>query len=889
MMKKEISTTKRHFKLYKAGKLWLVAGITVAGMMVGNQVANADSQTGKQAVTASQVTSGSTATDQSAVLDNSSKAASASDSSTTGASVKDSAKSTTDTSTAKQTTTTEESNANATSKDVTSDTKDSAATPAGSGAVTKQDSSSTPAKEESSTPASTTTTSKQTVNGTESLITTTTTTATGNKTTSLSLVDKDGKALTGWQIVNGQNYYFGTDGTAVTGFQQIDNAYYFFGTTDQNLGQRQSGEISVMAKHGTYYFDETTGKAVTGVKQLTKNKQVHSYYFDPELLTNTTKTVGTTMYTIDASGIITNVTTVIVDNKGTEEVDKNGAWSLYVTEKDGTKTYLTGWQRISGNRVVYYNPTTKKMVKGEAFIMMPTLENGVVKSEGKWFYFNPTDGNLNHGLTKLPDGRMVYHDLDDNANGAAMIHGLTTIVSQGKKAIYDADVNTGALKTGWQTAGQHTQFTYYFVPGTYQAKVGELNYQGHWYDFDADGVMLTGFVHLADGRTVYYNAKGQMQYGEQYLNKKWYYFDKNNGAMAVGFTTLPDGRRVYYDLKADGSGRGMIYGLQSLQGKRYYFDINNGAAQTGMKVINGKTYYFTPGTFAAKTGELNYQGHWYDFDANGVMLTGFVHLADGRTVYYNAKGQMQYGEQYLNKKWYYFDKNNGAMAVGFTTLPDGRRVYYDLKADGSGRGMLHGIQQVNGATYAFDVNTGAQTTGLLYNATTKNLNYFDPVEQGAMATSTTVKIGKTSYRTDEDGNLVLKDGENQVNGHWYYYSATTGTLATGFTNLPDGRRVYYGETATNGGQMQYGEQLISGSWYYFDKNDGHMVTGWFRLADGRTVYYDAQGKMVHGFAVVNGWYVHFDENTGALTRGGTIKAPNGKTYTVRTDGGIYHV
>ena len=759
MMKKEISTTKRHFKLYKAGKLWLVAGITVAGMMVGNQVANADSQTGKQAVTASQVTSGSTATDQSAVLDNSSKAASASDSSTTGASVKDSAKSTTDTSTAKQTTTTEESNANATSKDVTSDTKDSAATPAGSGAVTKQDSSSTPAKEESSTPASTTTTSKQTVNGTESLITTTTTTATGNKTTSLSLVDKDGKALTGWQIVNGQNYYFGTDGTAVTGFQQIDNAYYFFGTTDQNLGQRQSGEISVMAKHGTYYFDETTGKAVTGVKQLTKNKQVHSYYFDPELLTNTTKTVGTTMYTIDASGIITNVTTVIVDNKGTEEVDKNGAWSLYVTEKDGTKTYLTGWQRISGNRVVYYNPTTKKMVKGEAFIMMPTLENGVVKSEGKWFYFNPTDGNLNHGLTKLPDGRMVYHDLDDNANGAAMIHGLTTIVSQGKKAIYDADVNTGALKTGWQTAGQHTQFTYYFVPGTYQAKVGELNYQGHLYDFDADGVMLTGFVHLADGRTVYYNAKGQMQYGEQYLNKKWYYFDKNNGAMAVGFTTLPDGRRVYYD----------------------------------------------------------------------------------------------------------------------------------LKADGSGRGMLHGIQQVNGATYAFDVNTGAQTTGLLYNATTKNLNYFDPVEQGAMATSTTVKIGKTSYRTDEDGNLVLKDGENQVNGHWYYYSATTGTLATGFTNLPDGRRVYYGETATNGGQMQYGEQLISGSWYYFDKNDGHMVTGWFRLADGRTVYYDAQGKMVHGFAVVNGWYVHFDENTGALTRGGTIKAPNGKTYTVRTDGGIYHV
>lgn len=40
-MKQQMPEIKRHFKMYKSGKLWLVAGITAASLMVGGQAASA--------------------------------------------------------------------------------------------------------------------------------------------------------------------------------------------------------------------------------------------------------------------------------------------------------------------------------------------------------------------------------------------------------------------------------------------------------------------------------------------------------------------------------------------------------------------------------------------------------------------------------------------------------------------------------------------------------------------------------------------------------------------------------------------------------------------------------------------------------------------------------
>lgn len=67
-------------------------------------------------------------------------------------------------------------------------------------------------------------------------------------------------------------------------------------------------------------------------------------------------------------------------------------------------------------------------------------------------------------------------------------------------------------------------------------------------------------------------------------------------------------------------------------------------------------------------GEAYINNKWYYFDeTTGIMQTGFVNLKN-KTVYYGTDGSMQYGEVYINGKWYHFDELSGAMTTGMTVL-----------------------------------------------------------------------------------------------------------------------------------------------------------------------------------------------------------------------------
>ena len=236
-------------------------------------------------------------------------------------------------------------------------------------------------------------------------------------------------------------------------------------------------------------------------------------------------------------------------------------------------------------------------------------------------------------------------------------------------------------------------------------KTTEVYSNGHWYLKDQDGKNLTGWQKLSDGRTVYYNSQGQLVNGEQKINNQWYYFSTSNGDVAKGWYKLSDGRTVYYDVDANGSGKGMLYGMQTISGASYYFNVWTGAEEVGFKQVNGKTYYFNP---KMVTGIQHIGNYWYYFGTDGVMKTGIVVLpSNGHIVYYNNAGQLQYGEQQVNGKWYHFDKVDGHAARGWYTLEDGRTVYYDVDTNGNGQGMLHGVQTVAGKTYSFNIWTGA--------------------------------------------------------------------------------------------------------------------------------------------------------------------------------------
>ena len=513
---------------------------------------------------------------------------------------------------------------------------------------------------------------------------------------------------------------------------------------------------------------------------------------------------------------------------GTTEVRQDGHWYL----KDFQGNYLNGWQKLADNRIVYYDPQNSQMQYGEHQI------------NNQWYYFDANCGAVVQGWYVLADGRKVYYDVANDGTGRGMLHGIQTIDGQ----TYDFNIYTGAQTSGWETIdGQK----YYFAPAMVHGMEKQID--GHWYCFDDTGKIRTGFVRLNDGREVYYNADGQMQYGEQKINGKWYHFQTDNGNIARGWYTLEDGRRVYYDVDADGNGTGMLHGLNQINGQSYYFDVSDGDEKSGLQVVNNQTYYFN--LIMVKNGEAKIGNYWYYFDTDGQMQTGFVTLKDGRLVYYNADGQIQYGEQKINGKWYHFQTDNGNTARGWYTLEDGRRVYYDVDNLGAGQGMLHGIQKVGNDYYYFNPGYGTEETGL--KTVDGQQYYFAPT--------------------------MVANQEEHLADHWYYFGAN-GQMQTGFVTLKDGRLVYYNAD----GQMQYGEQKINGKWYHFQTDNGNTARGWYTLEDGRQVYYDVDDAgngqgMLHGLGKVGNDYYYFNDATGAKETG--LKVLNGQTYNFAGNNG----
>ena len=440
---------------------------------------------------------------------------------------------------------------------------------------------------------------------------------------------------------------------------------------------------------------------------------------------------------------------------------------------------------------------------------------------------------------------------------------------------------------GWQNRYRDEKAHYLGILGdpADQVQYGEKYINGKWYYFDPanGGAMATGFVTLPDGRLVYYAEDGAMAHGEARVGGCWYHFDEHDGRMSTGLTRLPDGRTVLYS----GEGR-MLYGLQEVSGSRRFFDSHTGnMARGALCSADGRTFYADAGGSLA-SGERCVSGKWYYFDpANGgAMATGFVTLPDGRLVYYAEDGAMAHGEARVGGCWYHFDEHDGRMSTGLTRLPDGRTVLYS----GEGR-MLYGLQEVSGSRRFFDSHTGnmarnqwvdvdgsgslsfANNEGLLvaHARITESGKYRFYNDDGSPAVGWQ-RINETAFYCDANGDAVT--GEKQIDGYWYHFDENNAAMSMGLVTLKDGRRVYYSSV----GRMQYGEQRINGSWYYFDDVNGAMTFGWKYLTNGsKWVWYGPSGdtgKMRYGWQSVDGVQRYFDVSTGSCDKIG-YQTPNG--------------
>ncbi|MBZ4025963.1 glucosaminidase domain-containing protein, partial [Ligilactobacillus salivarius] len=161
--------------------------------------------------------------------------------------------------------------------------------------------------------------------------------------------------------------------------------------------------------------------------------------------------------------------------------------------------------------------------------------------------------------------------------------------------------------------------------------------------------------------------------------------------------------------------------------------------------------------------------------------------------------------------------------------------------------------------------------------------YFDPLS-GAMQTGLKyISDQKKNVYYNTQGQMVY--GQQLINGHWYLFSKYNGAMLTGFQNLADygqNKVVYYDKN----GQMLNGQQAINGHWYLFSKYNGAMLTGFQNLADygqDKVVYYDKNGQMLYGQQLINGHWYLFSKYNGAMLTGFQNLADYGQDKVVYYD------
>ncbi len=504
----------------------------------------------------------------------------------------------------------------------------------------------------------------------------------------------DGSMQIGWQLINNKWYYFDPDfGAMQYGWQQIDGKMYFFdGDGSMHTGWLDQG------KGDMRYLDPETGAMVTGWQE----RGGKWYYFEP-----------------DFGAALT----------GWQQIDG----IMYYLNDDGSM--YTGWLDQGENDIRYLDPESGAMVTGWQ------------KIGGNWYYFMTDFGAMAIGWLQI-DGNMYYFKDDGTI--------YTGWLDQGKNDKRYLDPETGVMVTGWLEYGEKW---YYFETDFGAMVTGWQQIDGKMYYFNDDGSMHMGWLDQGEGKVRYLEpGSGAMVTGWQMIDGKWYYFETDYGAMVTGWQQI-DGKM--YDFNADGTMKTgwtddgkhyidpasgtMVIGWQQIDGTWYYFETDYGQMQklTGWQQINGGMYFFADDGTMQRSGWVD-QGsgniRYLDPDSN-TMVTGWQ-MIDGSWYYFETDfGAMQTGWQQIDGKMYYLN-SDGSMHEGWLDQGGGKKRYLE---PGNGA-MVTGWQQIDGNWYYFETDYGVMVTG--WQIIDGKDYYF--YEDGVMAVDTVID----GYYVNADGVWV---------------------------------------------------------------------------------------------------------------------------------------
>ncbi|MDK0629710.1 cell wall-binding protein [Clostridium perfringens] len=694
-------------------------------------------------------------------------------------------------------------------------------------------------------------------------------------------IDESGVLKTGYQTINGKDYYFDYDGKMVTGVVNIGGVigepnFYCF----DNNGELFKKEGWKKINEKWYYLNED-GSLVNGWKNSGSDWYYLNYHHG--MVSGPTKVIDNKkldydVYYFEEDGRLTNRTGWINHI--------NGEFSDWYYVENGGKAAL-GWNKINGTW--YYFNSDAKMVTAPTRIFDKDSskdkiyffdKNGAYRRYSGWYELKPVDGEPcwyyfgEDGLAKTG-----WQTINGNkywfAPNGIMCKGTSTIFeNEVEDGCYKVDLPTylfnesGALVTseGWHKVTLYDEDKWCYIDNTGVCKKGLAKINNKYYYFEPHkALMETGVISI-------YGFNG---------NKEANYFFDDSGALntSKGWHKCKDRYNSYYIwCYIDDNGE-LAEGFKEINGNKYYF--KNGVMSTGKTEIEGNQYYFNESGLIAKGWSQNKDGEYYYTDNNGIIQKGWQKI-NGIWYYFNDGGVMATGPKYMfdentyDTKLYYFD-NSGALQYKKGWVNHIGKYNNDWYYINSNNELSTGWQNINGTWYYFRENgkMAKGSTAVTYSNGDKRYYCFD--NSGAWVTnpgwhSWQDEFNKTCWAyINNDGSLA--EGWKEINNKWYYFYKENKVMAKGavkewdyktnklyiqhffnedgswdasegwksFKNLEYSPDLQWAYVESNG-RLASGWKKLGGQWYYFDEGTGFMVTE-KRYINGKFYEFNSNGTL----------------------------------------------
>ena len=674
----------------------------------------------------------------------------------------------------------------------------------------------------------------------------------------------DGPMYTGWREENGLWYYMNPDrgsddwGRAMTGWQDIKKQRYYFYkdghmAADVWVGGRYLTPDGPMKtgwfeQNGLWYYldkNNDDGKYVTGWQDIKKKR----YYFFKDGHMASNQWVKGHWLTEDGS-------------MKTGWFEQDGLW-YYLDRNNEDGKFLTGWQDIKKNRYYFYKDghmARNEWVKGYYLTPDGPMGVGWQQIDGSWYYLRKDDdrGKPLKGWQTISKNKYFFYK-DGRMASDAWVDGYY-MTPQGPQGY------------GWQNTGG----SWYYLDTNKKNKgygkplTGWQNLDGSWYFFYDDGRMAANT--FVEG--YFLNADGRIGSGWQTVGSDRYYIDAEGHAL-TGRQTI-DGSS--YDFGSDGrlvvppqQTQAVAQQVSTQTSTQTNSSTQTAAAKSAAAGSTEQTAALAMSANQAQSGGSTVQRRMM-MAAPVEDTGGWLVRDDGSRVSLDAEGQIRLGWLLFEENWYYLNDLEGVepdsplygVPLTGTYEIDGQECTFDengvlLTDKPEPKTLDEEADREGDAPVLMTMMRGAPEEKL--DPPEEELN---PPEEESDPPEEEPDPLKNGLVTGDDGNtyyykddVPTVDDWQQIDGAWYFFDSN-GAMVTGWRN-------------------------INGAWYYFDA-DGTMHTGWLTPEnESDTFYLNADGVMQKGWQTVDGMVCYLDAN-GILQTG--LRQVDGVWYFFNTDGAL---